>query len=705
MSLPGGFAYYVVSSTKPSPPKVSGKRRRWLPPLIILAVALSLRLVFLVQFSSFPLFDTNIMDMDYFHRLATEGIPDTGFPSGPYFKAPLYPLFLKLIYSLFGPGPWAPRVIQIALGCLTALMTYLIGARLFSRRVATEAGLLVAVCGTLILYDGQLLDPTLTIAVTLVAMYLLIVGWQSGRLRWLFLAGVFFGLSAIARAVVLTSVGGLALYLLWLKRQELRQAWKMPFCLLIGVATAIAPVTIRNFLESGEFVPIGTYGGINLYIGNNLHSDGVSATVPGTGLDWWHGGVMDDTRRIADTDAGRELSPTEQSVYWRNRALREIRDNPGFFIGHLGRKLLLFLGGYELANNFDIRYVSKRIPLLNYLILDKPVYWPWGIVLPLGIAGMILLGLWCPEQRFLLLFGALYVPSLLLFFVTGRYRLPLIPFLAVFAAYAIDTALTALRQQPVRRVMWAMAVFVALIIVGRLDPFGYASGTEAQGHQMMAALYELRGDQATAEKYYYLALEADPTLPHSHNDLGLMLLHRGEVDKAIEHLEIAAQNQPDEWLIQYNLGLAYKTAGRWSDAINQYQLVLRMAPEMTDASRDLAMTWLQAGYPDSALDIYRRLLKAEPDNYLDYFSVGLCLQSLGQSDSVLWYYRQTLSREPRYPETYFNLGRYWIEMSQPDSATYYLDTFLHLDPKLPDLETEAQRLLDSLRRMSGPQGS
>jgi tetratricopeptide (TPR) repeat protein len=508
-----------------------------------------------------------------------------------------------------------------------------------------------------------------------------------------------FGLSAIARPTVLPFAAVLLIYLYWQDRSKTARAWKAPAMLLAGLVVAIAPIAVRNYVESGEFVLIGAYGGINLYIGNNLQSDGVSATVPGAGLDWWHQGLMDDTRRMANEGAGRELTAAEQSTYWRNRALQEMSENPGFFVKHVGRKLLLFLGGYELANNFDIRYLSRQIPILNVLILRQPVYWPWGIILPLGLAGMVFHRRWTHEQRLPILFLISYLPTMLLFFVTGRYRLPLIPFLAMFAAVVLVGFFTWTRARGFMRLTSAAVVLLLMLAVARLDPLDYASGSAAQGHQMMAALYEGKGDPVEAERYYNLALRADPTLPHAHNDLGLLLLGRGQVDSAIFHLERAVAYRPDEWLIQYNLGLAYLTNQELDRAIDQYRAVLAMAPEMADAANDLALIWLRKGYPDSALVYYRRLQEAYPGHFIYVFSAGLCHHALDHRDSALTYYRRTLDLEPGYPKTYFNLGMFWIEEGAADSARYYLREMIDRQSGLPDLEDRARRLLDSL---SGP---
>lgn len=285
---------------------------------------------------------------------------------------------------------------------------------------------------------------------------------------------------------------------------------------------------------------------------------------------------------------------------------------------------------------------------------------------------------------------------MLLFFVTARYRLPMIPVLAIFAALAIDNIASGTAKRSPRRLVVAAASFVMLLVIGRMDPLGYAGGSDAQGHQMMAALYEDQGDLTAAEDYYRLALKADPTLPHAHNDLGLLLLGQGEVEMATNHLELAAQYQHDEWLIQYNLGLAYTTGERWWEAVDQYRLVQQMVPQLNDATNDLARTWLMLGYADSALVQYRRLMKVIPDDYLLHFSTGLCHHVLEQRDSALWHYRQSLKLDPVYPRTHYNLALFWNEAAQPDSTRQYLQSFMTHGSGLPELSSNAQRLLDSL---------
>ena len=57
------------------------------------------------------------------------------------------------------------------LGALTAALTCAIGTRVFGRAVGLGAGLVVALYGLLIHYDGELLAPSLAICLQMATLY------------------------------------------------------------------------------------------------------------------------------------------------------------------------------------------------------------------------------------------------------------------------------------------------------------------------------------------------------------------------------------------------------------------------------------------------------------------------------------------------------------------------------------------------------
>ena len=92
--------------------------------------------------------------------------------------------------------------------------------------------------------------------------------------RWL-AAGLVLGLGALAVASMLL-LAPVALW--WLRRTS--RTWRAPLLFLLGCTLAIAPVTLRNGLVSGDWVLISRDAGLNFYIGNNPQYERTTAIHP-----------------------------------------------------------------------------------------------------------------------------------------------------------------------------------------------------------------------------------------------------------------------------------------------------------------------------------------------------------------------------------------------------------------------------------------
>ena len=194
---------------------------------------------------------------------------------------------------------------------------------------------------------------------------------------------------------------------------------------LVGFACVVGPVTWRNAAVGGELVLVSANGGVNFYIGNNAAADSTVAIHPG--MHW--------ERLMAEpVEAGYE-SPGERSAYFMRRAFADISsDFPGW-AGRLAEKAWLLLSGPEVKRNQDPYYAAGHSRLLSLLLWDEAISFPHGVVLPLALLGLAVT--WRqrnPALDLLRLFLAGYGLSIVLFFVTSRYRTPLTPAWLPFAA-------------------------------------------------------------------------------------------------------------------------------------------------------------------------------------------------------------------------------------------------------------------------------
>ena len=253
-------------------------------------------------------------------------------------------------------------------------------------------------------------------------------------------AGLVFGLAVLTVATVLSFAFGAAIYVCYEIRKQnrsLQEQLLLPSALLLGLLVAIAPVTLRNYAIGGDAVLISANAGINFYLGNNPDYQRTVNIRPG--WEWYE--LLD--RAGVEAQAERLV---QQSDFYMDKAREYIVAQPIDYLVLLAQKAHLFWQGDEIGRNQDL-YFWRR-----YAAILSATMWKWGIAFPFGLVGplaLVGLALAIRHRAFSLplLFVVLYALSVIAFFVTARYRLPVIPLLLVYAAYGGYCAVNALRQR------------------------------------------------------------------------------------------------------------------------------------------------------------------------------------------------------------------------------------------------------------------
>ena len=665
--------------------------------LAIFLFAFTVRVIFLRQAAAIPLFTIPIKDMDYHYKWAVAIINNSDYIKGPFFRAPLYPYFLAAVFSVFGPSILAAQLVQVVIGSLSAVFVFLIGRKVFDVRTGVVAGLFMSLYGTMIFYDGLLLIPTLAISLNLSAVLILIYALERGKPPLYLAAGIALGLSAIAIPTVLAfavALGGWLLIRVLRKRKGI--SVRSLLLLAIGVILPIVPVTLHNLNASGELTAIGTYGGLNFYIGNNTQSDGVSANLPGARRDWW--GMMEDAERIANQESGRTLSESEQSAFWTQKTLDEIAHEPGLFVRHLIKKTILLIEGNELSNNVDFYFFAHRSSVLRLLIWYKYLYLPFGLILPLAVVGMILAGWSKVGVRPLLLFLLTYAPAIILFFVTARYRIPLAPFLVLFAAYFVTSIPTVLKRASRKRLIAYGLTLVLMLVLCNTDVYGYRKKNDAQGYYTMASLYARMGDTSREEFYYRKTIAEDTTLSEAYNNLGLLEASKGNVPEALSLLRAATELSSENFMYQYNLGYLYLQSGHPDSAIAPLRQVVKVTPDNLYALNNLGMAYLNTNKFDSAASVFRQSIQVDSSFASAYYNLAITYQQLGQPDSAIYYFEKDLHYYPGDADALYNLGLLALERRDVGAAQDYLSRYVKATADSSGDAVGARQLLDSLGR-------
>lgn len=621
--------------TGPRPRPASGRDREWRSFAVVAAVALVVRVAHVLQMrTSDPLFFAPQLDALYHHQWAMAVAGGVEFIRDAYFRAPLYPLFLGLLYRLFGVGLLVPRLAQAALGAAGCGFLYLLGRRFFEVRTGIAAGLAMAVYPLLVYYDGELMLEGLLVVLVLAGFVLLLRSREKDR-QWI-LPGLAFGLAAITRPNVLAFLAVLPVWF-WL---EYRQGlWRRLLLFVLGVLLPIVPVTVRNYVVGRQFVPIAWQGGINFYIGNNPESDGITAIAPGSRGSWT--GSYYDAKRQAEQALGRELKGAEIDRFWLSRGMKFWRREPVRALGLLLRKACLWLSGYEVSNERDV-YFARRYFLLGRLMTS--LGWlklPFGLVLPAALAGI-----WLERRRWrrllpVFLFLTAYSLSFIAFFVTARFRLPVVPFLLLLAVVGARQLLKArgsnlavgggiaaagflifnlnLARLPATRTITSHeAAATGYLETGRPDDAlqelrqGLAQDTTGSALVLESAILTGLGQPGPAWQAARAAVRIEPRSPESWGALGRVFAMRGVLDSAEACFRQAVELDPYSVAGWTSLGNVALERGDFAQARAHYGQALKIDPASAAALFHLGLAEYYSGNRGRARELWQHALRLEP---------------------------------------------------------------------------------------------
>ncbi len=547
----------------------------------VFLVALALRIIYLVMISKSPLFDSPILDAeahDRWARAIAEGEP---FFTGAYFKAPLYPWLLGVIYKLTGGDYMAPRVVQIIMGSLGCGFVFLLGRETFNRAVGAIAGFSASLYWLMIYYDAELLLEPLSIFLALVSLWLIFRAAARKSVGLWALAGLFMGLSAITRPNVLVYMPLIALWILWIDRESFGRAFVRAAVWSVACLIPILPVTIRNYVVGDDFVLIASQGGPNFYIGNNPGSDGYTASLPGSRSTWIDG--IADWTSTAEQELGRKLKPSEVDQFFYDKGWAFIRSNPRAAFDLNFAKLQLFFYEWEIPNDSDPTSIAKiHAPFL----LSLPIR--TGHILAIALVGFFL-ALLGDGKRLLPLtaFVAIYTATVVAFFVCARFRVPVMPFALVLAAVVPVRLWRAVRAQDWRFVVGVgVFVYLAWIVVNRGVPESVLNKYEAVTYQRNGLKLAEKGLPGGLEAFNR-ALELDPKCVDALSSLAYYELERGNHEAAIRRFYEVIELSP-QMDIYTHFASALAHRGRWEESILILRKGLEHLPGYLDLKRKLA---------------------------------------------------------------------------------------------------------------------
>jgi 4-amino-4-deoxy-L-arabinose transferase-like glycosyltransferase len=519
-------------------------------------LAAAIRFTYLLESSDNPTFLQPIVDSRTYHTLAKDLAGKGIFTEVFLWQPVFYPLFLAGVYSLVGPSIVAAKIVQALLGCLTCLLTYILGRRLFGGTAGLVAAGIIALYGPLIFFELELLASGWATLWSVVLLLLLISAGKKPTWGACLALGLAGALSVLTRTTFVPFLLAGFLWLLWRLRLSSRR-WSSVLArgavVLVGAFAVIAPVAIFNLSRTGHAGIFPPSGGINLYIGNNPDFHRTVSLRPG-----WEWRKL----RSRPQEHGWGADMWSGQGFFLREVGRYARRQPGNFAGGLGEKSLQLLGSREIPRSVDVYVFRKWSGLLKVLVWKWNGFgFPFGILLPMAFMGLALSWRHVPIPVKLLL--VIYGASVVLVFVAARYRLVLVPCLAVLAAQGLIAVSEAMGRRNWFRFAAASGGALALALLATLPgPFAQEKNDfEAEIHHGVGYNHYLAGDWEKAESRFRLALSRKADLMEAHHYLGLVYARQERYVEAAGRFEEALRLDPTFPEARRNLELARRLAG------------------------------------------------------------------------------------------------------------------------------------------------
>ncbi|HEY2990458.1 MAG TPA: tetratricopeptide repeat protein [Candidatus Binatia bacterium] len=616
----------------------------------IAVLAFFVRLVYLFQIESIPLFYHLPGDPRTYDQWAQRIAAGDGLGEGVFYQTPLYPCFLALLQLFLGHNLWSVRVAQIFLGALSCGLVFWAGKSLFSRGAGVAAGLIVALYAPAIFYNALIDKPALDLFLVSLLLVLLSSAFKDFHwAKWIGL-GIVLALLGLSRENALLLAPVIVVWIwFYFRDHPVRIKLNWTGILVLGLMLVLLPVGLRNLFVGGEFALTTSQLGPNFFIGNNPKADGSYASIRAAqGVAQFE---RKEATRLAEQAKGRALSPREVSGYWLARSWDYIRSQPLAWLGLMGKKWLVVWNVREIEDSDDFYLYQKWSWLLRALGSINH----FGLLAPLAAIGILLT--WSDWRRLWLFYAIILTLafSVALFFVFGRYRFSIVPFLALFAGAGVVRAFDLLQRRRIRELMISAGVAGIVAAVVRL-PVVDKAGLSAPGY----------------------------------NNLAIAFGEEGKTSEAIESLKQAVRLQPSYGVAHFNLANLYAKIGRLEEAAEQQREAVRLYPRFADARNNLGQILAARGDMESAIEQFRQALEIDPALSDAHFNLGIVLGKQGRIEEALSQLRQVLTPG----RAYYYLGRVAASQGRFDEAVGHLRQALLIAPDFAEAHATLAQILE-----------
>jgi 4-amino-4-deoxy-L-arabinose transferase-like glycosyltransferase len=409
---------------------------------IVMVLAFLLRFVWVEVVTNYP-----ISDFRWYFDRGVEIANGLGFalPGAGGVRVPVasnppgYPLFLAVIFKVFGASMLVAKIMNAVLQMGALYCVYALARDLFRSEFAGRVALtILAFYPNGIAYTSIIANESLFMAIYLGATLTLLAALRGKSLWWGICSGAAWGYAGLIKPQVL-ALPILILLLYAVDAFRRRQGWhwaKVSALTVLAMALLVVPWIVRNALVLGKPV-MNTTVGQNLFMGNCPDTNG-----------GWVALWSPDNPRTAAMLPPMQPRELDNDIAARNAAMRYLRAHPERLYMTAGAKMRC-LYGWEDGVYWNQYYLEKESPRLQgFLSAFGRIGDQYYVLLGVGFVLAVLILPWQPlARRRRVGLPAIGIATVLFFtaiciitYGRPRYHMPMIPWAAIYIGGLLRSA-------------------------------------------------------------------------------------------------------------------------------------------------------------------------------------------------------------------------------------------------------------------------
>lgn len=385
--------------------------------------------------------------------------------------------YIALIYRLFGEGHLPVYIMNFFLSMISVCFLIAIGRNIFGRVAGIATGLVFLFYRMNFFYDGLKCGTALSQFLLIASLFSFVMLVKHKKIYFYMLFLLFGLLSCLMRIFYWFIFIPLTIYCIVRFKQ-----WRRPWLIVVNCLFIILSIWLFQCTQVSD--GYGQRFGVHFYIGNHAEANGLLQSIPGipsTGE-----GFAKDSILKAYEESG---SKDDLEGYWIRKAVGSYQNQYGEWLRVLMKKFSYLTNNFEVHNHSSVYYYEKYTNLKYFPRMN------FSFLFSLSLVGMFLVFFSKHKDgRILFVLMGLLLAMVLSIFITARYRMPLIPFLCLYAGFAVQEFFVFIKGKNYWKVGWC----ILLIVVGMLWS---SHSISSSSKDRDIAFWEM--EKRRAHNYYY----------------------------------------------------------------------------------------------------------------------------------------------------------------------------------------------------------